>query len=327
MSKHESDLIAKKVKNLILDDKMKVCTEHYRGHPWSIVKLLLLGQWAYVYTVILKNWRGGIRYVDLLAGSGTTLIKESGIPVKGSAFAVKEFAYRPFDDYVLVERDAERYNALLANSKWLGNITPPIRGDCNKHIESIFSVGGYHNLVFIDNEGFDVTWESMEHILSSQSDIIINFPTKEFRRTTNYRTAQCLDRFYGDRSWQSAKFDMEYALRIYMEKLARRFYELRKQEVYVEPIRVGNVPSYFYDIILVCRNGDYVRVWEQMKRKWDSRNPQSMKSVLEYLSGKISRLDVFDEFGTEVSSIQNKQSKKTEQNDKEGKDLKLTDFS
>ena len=63
--------------------------EHYIGHPWSLVKLVLLGQWAYVYTVILKNWKGGIRYVDLLAGSGTTKIKETDDVVKGHLLQLK----------------------------------------------------------------------------------------------------------------------------------------------------------------------------------------------------------------------------------------------
>ena len=76
MSKHELELKEKNVRHLLIEDNLTVCDEHYEGHPWSLVKLVLLGQWAYVYTAILKNWTGGIRYVDLLAGSGTTLIRK-----------------------------------------------------------------------------------------------------------------------------------------------------------------------------------------------------------------------------------------------------------
>lgn len=63
--KHELELKEKNI-NKLLFEKGMVRDEHYIGHPWSLVKLVLLGQWAYVYTVILKNWKGGIRYVDLL---------------------------------------------------------------------------------------------------------------------------------------------------------------------------------------------------------------------------------------------------------------------
>ena len=123
MSKHELELKEKNIKQLLIGDDMVVYDEHYKGHPWSLVELVLLGQWAYVYTVILKNWQGGIRYVDLLAGSGTTLIQETNDVVKGSPFAVKEFAFKPFDDYILVERDEERHKALLHNSKLIGSIS------------------------------------------------------------------------------------------------------------------------------------------------------------------------------------------------------------
>ena len=57
---------------------------HYEGHNWSVVKLLVLGSWSYVYTTIIsKNWRGPYYYVDLLAGSGTTKVKETGDIVVG----------------------------------------------------------------------------------------------------------------------------------------------------------------------------------------------------------------------------------------------------
>ena len=139
--KHELELKEKNVRRLLIDDDEFVCDKHYLGHPWTIVKLVLLGQWAHVYTKILsKHWKGGIRYVDLLAGSGTTKVQETNDVIKGSPFVAKEFAFKPFDDYILVERNDGRYKALCWNSKQIGNISP-IRGDCNRFIEEIFSYG------------------------------------------------------------------------------------------------------------------------------------------------------------------------------------------
>lgn len=293
MSKHELELKEKNVRHLLIEDDSIVCDKHYKGHPWSIVKLVLLGQWAKVYTVILKNWKGGIRYVDLLAGSGTTLVQETDDVIKGSPFAVKEFAFKPFDDYILVEKDEERYNALLQNAKLIGNISEPKRGDCNRFVKEIFSNKSCHNLVFIDMEGFDVTWESMEYIIDSKSDVIINFPTSSFERTKALENQQCLDKFYGGHSWVKIATDREKFLSLYMKKLARSFYNFRRQTPYVEAIRVGN-HSYFYDVILLCRKGEYVDVWGQyMKNKWNWQNPQEMKNLLNYLKGRETRLDSF----------------------------------
>lgn len=291
--KHELELKEKNVRRLLIGDDMVVCDEHYLGHPWSLVKLVLLGQWAYVYTVILKNWRGGIRYVDLLAGSGTTKVKETNDVIKGSPFAVKEFAFKPFDDYVLIERDLDRYQALCQNAKLIGNISKPLHGDCNTFVKELFSNRPYHNLVFIDMEGFDVSWESMMHIVRSKSDIIINFPTSSFERTRGLESRECLDKFFGDNSWLDKATNRDEFLTLYMNKLAGSFHNQRKQRPYAESIRVGN-NSYFYDMILLCKYGEYVDVWgEYMKGKWNWQHPQEMKNLLDYLKGRETRLDAF----------------------------------
>ena len=92
------------------------------------------------------------------------------------------------------------------------NISEPIRGDCNRFVEQIFSDQFCHNLVFIDMEGFDVTWESMERIIQSKSDIIINFPTSCFERTKALENQQCLDKFYGDHTWVEKATDRDIFL-------------------------------------------------------------------------------------------------------------------
>lgn len=290
--KHELELKEKNI-NKLLFEKGMVRDEHYIGHPWSLVKLVLLGQWAYVYTVILKNWKGGIRYVDLLAGSGTTKIKETDDVVKGSPFAVKEFAFKPFNDYVLVERNEERYNALLHNSKLIGEISKPLRGDCNRFVKDIFSNPLYHNLVFIDMEGFDVTWDSMFHIIKSKSDIVINFPTSSFERTKALANQQCLDKFYGNHLWFDKASNREEFLKLYMNRLTHAFIELRNKTPYVEAIRVGN-NIYFYDMILLCKAGDYTDVWgNYMKSRWSGENPEHMKTLIDHLNKRSTRLDDF----------------------------------
>jgi three-Cys-motif partner protein len=293
-TEHELELKEKNVRRLLIDNDMIICKEHYPGHPWSLVKLVLLGQWAYVYTSILKkNWNGKIRYVDLLAGSGTTLVKETDDVIKGSAFAVKEFAFKPFDDYILIERDYERYKALCQNAKLIGKISPPLYGDCNNFVKELFSNPPCHSLVFVDMEGFDVTWESMTYIIGSKSDIIINFPTSSFERTKGLENQQCLDRFFGDSTWCHKADDRDEFLALYTSKLAGSFYEQRKQRPYADSIRVGN-KSYYYDMILLCRYGQYVNVWGQyMKKRWNWENPQKMEHLLDYLKGRETRLDSF----------------------------------
>ncbi len=292
-AKHELELKEKNIGKLLLEKGMIVCEEHYPGHHWSLVKLVLVGTWAYVYTSILKkNWRGKIRYIDLFAGSGTTRIAETGDVVKGSAFAAKHYSNKPFDDYILIEKDEERYNALKQNSKLLGNITEPMRGDCNRLVKDLLNDPNYHNLVFADMEGFDLTWENMQYIIGTHSDIIINFPTSSFERTAALQNQHCLNDFFGDNSWVDQAIDRESFASLYMKKLENTFHTIRSRTPYVEPIRVGN-RSYFYDMILVCKSGDYTNVWQYMKERWDWQNPKDMKSLLNHLKGRETRLDDF----------------------------------
>jgi hypothetical protein len=133
----------------------------------------------------------------------------------------------------------------------------------------------------------------MSHIIGSKSDIIINFPTSSYERTKALETQQVLDKFLGDHSWFDKATNREEFLTLYMNKLARSFIHQRKQSPYVEAIRVGNA-TYFYDMILICKNGEYVNVWgEYMKGKWNWGNPDEMKTLLDYLKGRETRLDAF----------------------------------
>ena len=141
-------------------------------------------------------------------------------------------------------------------------------------------------------EGFDLTWENMERVISSQSDIMINFPTSSFERTAALENQHCLDDFFGDNSWIEKGLDREDFLKLYVKKLSDTFSMIRTQTPYVDAIRVGN-HSYFYDMILVCKRGGYINAWQYAKEKWNWQNPQEMQTLLNHLKGRITRLDDF----------------------------------
>lgn len=311
-----SDWIAEKVKPLTNSkDVCAISNVHYPGHHWSIVKLILLGGWVYVYTTIIPKWYKNYRYVDLLAGSGTTYVKETKDIVIGSPFVAKDFAREPFKSYVFIEKDPERCTALdqRASARFTKGHVKILMGDCNKYIESVFAEEDVHSLVFIDNEGFDVTWNNIEVVLKAKTDIIINFPTSMVSRMTDSRTASSLNQFYGDRSWSDAQ-DREELLQIYLKKLKKRFRELRGSEGYVSSVRVGT-GSYFYDIILVCRAGPFVNAWNYLKGKLNWQDPETIQITLDILMKRAMRMDTFiDDLRKEMSSIEKKpKKKKTEQ--------------
>lgn len=313
-TKHDSELLAKKVRSLIIDDDKKEYESYNKGHPWSIVKLLLLGQWADVYSTIIKTYFTNYRFVDLLAGAGRTQIEDAqGKLVKGSVFVVDTFAQKfPFDKYILVERDSDKFNSLKARTSLFGDKCEVLCDDSNSMVEQIFAYYPFHNLVFIDNEGFNVNWKSIETILNAKADIIINYPTAMFERVARDQKSQGkLTEFFGDESWRHAKFDRKYSAKIYMDNLKNSYERIKNQnslypiKPYVENIRLGN-DTYFYDIILVTKQGDYTNVWDSWKREFHEKNPNCM---LSFIKGESQCLDVFDGFSQGISEIQKKYPK------------------
>jgi three-Cys-motif partner protein len=319
-SHKSSDWIAEKVKPLI--DSKEACAVsnvHYQGHHWSIVKLILLGGWVYVYTTIIPKWYRNYRYVDLLAGSGTTYVKETKDVVIGSPFVARDFARNPFKSYVFIEKDSERCEALdqRVSTCFAENQCKVFKGDCNKYVRSVFAEENIHSLVFIDNEGFDVTWNTIEVVLKAKTDILINFPTSMVSRTADDRTASTLNQFYGDHSWINAENREEF-LQIYLQKLKDRFKELRGSEAYVSNIRVGT-GSYFYDIILVCKMGPFVNAWNYLKKKLDWQDPKTIQITLDILMKRATRMDEFIyDLRKEMTSIEHKPKKRKKDQTLEG---------
>jgi hypothetical protein len=89
----------------------------------------------------------------------------------------------------------------------------------------------------------------------------------------------------------------------------KRAYEENKKQLnnksipaYVNNIRLGTT-SFFYDVILVCKKGNYTIVWEQMKQRWNERNS---KCLVDFINGKTPCLDVFEGFSQEISKLDKK---------------------
>jgi three-Cys-motif partner protein len=318
-TKHDSELLSKKVKSLIVEEDAKDTLVLNKGHPWSVAKLLLLGQWSDLYsTIIDRNFpNSNYRFVDLLAGAGQTKISETHCKnIKGSAFVVETFSQKhPFSKYILVEKDTQKCEALRQRTQSLGDKCEVLQKDTNTVVGDIFSGYPDHNLVFIDNEGFNVEWKSIETIMKAKADIIINYPTSSFERASqDPKSSNKLDNFFGDNQWRYATYDRKYSATLYMDKLKSTYERIKYQIIgkqvpaYVSNIRLGN-DTYFYDIILVCKQGPYTHYWDELRNDWNQKN---CNCLLDFINDKTSRLDWFDGFGAKIEAIGNKSNKTLE---------------
>jgi hypothetical protein len=94
------------------DTLCKISNVHYEAHSWTALKLISLMWWTDVYTKIIPNHFENYWYLDLLAGSGTNCIRETGDITIGSPFIAYFFARQPFTNYIFIELDEERGRSL-----------------------------------------------------------------------------------------------------------------------------------------------------------------------------------------------------------------------
>ncbi len=304
MKNSGAEWIKEKIRLLVEASKklVELGDVHYEGHAWSVVKLLLLGGWSYVYTTIVPKYFDKYWFVDLLAGPGTTKVEETGDVVAGSPFVAHFFARKPYKHYFLCDVKEKYIEKLKLLAKAVLNSPVTVMSaDCNEYASTVVrraEKNNAHFFAFLDNEGLDARWETVKHLLGAKCDILINFPTVGARRvlaaaikTGDKRSVRALTGFFGDETWRDAQ-DGEDLLHRYLKKLRKGFWELRKKRPYVSRVRVG-AEHYYYDVVLVCKHGPYVKAWEYLKEKLEWEDPKILRYALDLLMGRATCMDWF----------------------------------
>ena len=207
---------------------------------------------------------------------------------------------KPFSEYYFIELDDTKYAALETRVRRFEELyrkSSIIRGDCNIIGPNIAGkMDRYtHALVFIDNEGLDVKWQTVESFLKKNADIIILFQTKEISRaipiiSSNPQVAKRFTEFFGQKVSPSSKADE--LLEMYKEKLKMTFEKYRGKECFVSSIRIGD-KKYYYDLILVCRRGPYIKAWEHMVKAFNWQDVNTLKKIIEIVAGKIKSIEEY----------------------------------
>jgi three-Cys-motif partner protein len=175
---------------------------------WAGEKLYYLERYLDIVSVgMKKKWAGKLYYVDLFAGPGKCLIRETREEIDGSPLIALKFN---FAKYFFVESDEKCYRALAARVK----VRAPekdvdiIPGDCNDVIEKIKLPPGSLALAFIDPTGVSpLAFETIRKLAENRKvDLIINFHEgmgirMNLRQYTRSE-ANALDRFMGTSMWK-----------------------------------------------------------------------------------------------------------------------------
>lgn len=184
-------------------------------------KLSILNGYINRFTTAMKDkeWRA-LNYIDLQAGPGKNRFHPSGDVRMGSPL-LGLTAKHPFTNCFFVEMGSAEYNTLVERvgaSDRVGTVTS-YNADCNVAVDKIveriqqtdsqFISGKWSslNLAFLDPEGLEVEWRTIEKLASLQRmDLIINFSTSGITRfagqSLQHEEDQIIDRFFGTREWR-----------------------------------------------------------------------------------------------------------------------------
>jgi len=180
---------------------------------WAKEKLDYLKRYIDVFeTSMRQKWP--IRYyVDLLAGPGKNIDRDSGAIMLGSPLIALTTTY-PLTGYFFTDVSDENTKALLQRCAAAPHSQQvDIRtGDCNDLVNDTVAHIKQDdwrslNLAFLDPTGMELQWETVVKLATvRRMDLIINYPQGGLNRSmpqafeTEGQTS--VDDFFGDRAWR-----------------------------------------------------------------------------------------------------------------------------
>lgn len=167
-----------------------------------------------------KDWRS-LNYIDLEAGPGKNRFSPSGDIMLGSPLLALSTEHA-FSNVFLVEMVNDEFQALKTRVDLSDRLSGAklFHEDCNvavdyivEHISQLdreFLPGKWSslNLAFLDPEGLELEWRTVEKLASlNRMDLIINFSTSGITRNAGSYVDRdeetIFDKFFGTREWRS----------------------------------------------------------------------------------------------------------------------------
>ncbi len=256
---------------------------------WALLKLAIFAFYADLYTSIIKARFPQAYYLDLFAGPGLNRINETGDLIFGSPLLADRVPRKgkKFDGMILIEKGQDDANSLR---KLLPNAEVHHR-DVNKDgleiaLKSIPS-SSCPVLAFVDPEGLEIHWSTLEKLLGIWCDAMINYQPTSVRRVVGSlkntpALENSLNRYFGGSLWKDCNTDDEY-FQLYLSKI-------RQHKEVVVPIRVkGSGGFYYYIIVAVRRTGGeqkWIDAVIRAKEKIEAASSHDAERFLDIYKGK-----------------------------------------
>ena len=210
---------------------------------WAAEKLDYLARYIDVFETAMRQKWPVRYYVDLLAGPGKNIVRDSGTILLGSPLLALTATY-PFTGYFFADLSDENTKALqqrCAASPHSQRVD--IRtGDCNDLVNDIVAYIRQDdwrslNLAFLDPEGMELRWETVTNLATvRRMDLIINYPEGGLNRYMPKAFGKAdqtkVDDFFGDRAWREIYHDWQNSgAPLGLHRRLMDFYKERLQEL------------------------------------------------------------------------------------------------
>ncbi len=268
---------------------------------WAGLKLILEKYYLKPYLNIQGKRGLKLAYVDLFAGPGLDLIGDRKVPIPGSPLIpimIRETDYQ-FSAFIFSEIEEQYINALKKRVELfpsIENITKILAEDANVVIhrlpDTLRSYDINHSLVFIDPEGMELKWTSLEYLANNvECDLIINFPSSGLHRNLhNPSVIPKIKEFLGLGSDNiPSNADEQWAIQIYRNKLATTGKDISTEIV----VRSGN--AFHYHLIPAVKTTYGGSPWFQAfidaKQKIEGFTGDVLGVIADQIEGRMGSLD------------------------------------
>ena len=286
----------------------------YEKGPWVFMKLLLVAMYIDIYTNIAKKWFNRIVYIDLFSGPGFNRVEKLDELLAGSPLlaqimprVLKSGEDKAFDEMLLFDIDEENCetlrrvvhgNALVvccdANSE---DAVTLIMATMQREPRS-------HYLAFVDPEGTQVKWSTLEVLFELDGDLIINYPYSGVARlvggyhgtegSAKESIGQKLTEFFGTQEWIEIPKDDgmgELLFNLYLSRV-----KLNRSKVVVIPIP-SEVGGFQYRIVIATKktggNSPWLRPMEKAREKLETMTHKQLKRLVDIYRERQDTLDKY----------------------------------
>jgi len=316
LPKSEETFIQRQLKKIAIEKKeieqiesieKEICNE---VKSWSSLKLIFLNYVADIYSKIMGSDKSIFKdkhyFIDLFSGSGIGKVIDSQDDIiLGSPLMVATQNKNKFTKMFFCDINTDYINALKSRLNFLNfsddnfNVFPEC---CNKAIDKIIPmVKGGHSLIFIDPYGMEITWKSMEKLLSLDADIIMNFQTVEIPRAKqNEGIPPTMENFFKDKN-EVKKIYETYIGRDIRESLL----EMYKKDMVdaklkhfsgaiIGSVRIKKDDRFYYDLIFLTKQTSKGNPWLKpiidAGDELEKLNANIVQEVLSILKGRQKTL-------------------------------------